>query len=653
MASTIKLKNGSGEPLATDLVTAEPAFDLTNKRLYTEDSGGTVIEVGTNPSTITIPDGTIDNTVIGGTTTAAGSFTTLQADTSLNVDGTVTADGLTVDTDTLYVDATNDRVGIGTTSPSANLHVKGSTGIIVQDDSGSLAQIQFLNSTGTNILTAKTGADDMFFDNTSGDTVFRYSGTTEAMRIDSSGNVGIGRTPVATLHVEDAVSTVYSSSSLPDSADCILTIGNKQTSETTNDHCTLQFNVNGGTHNRVGAISFVAENSANRQGAMAFSVDNGTTREEAMRIDSSGNLLVGGTDTFPGNGDTNTGASITASGNAAFSCTSNRTLFNRNSTDGDIIEFRKDGTAVGSIASVGGNVGIGNADTGIYFSANNDNIVPCNLSTTPPSNRDNAVDLGASSVRFKDLYLSNAVYIDTGNLASNPRVYFDNDNFTGLSFIEVDRGTNAMEFWNQDSERMRIDSSGNLLVGTTAELGGSNAKLYVSNLGDTYCATLEDDSGNTGFIRFNNASGTQVGSITRSGTSTVYGTSSDYRLKENVVDMTGAVDRVKALPVKRFNFIADPAKTVDGFLAHEAQEVVPEAVTGTKDAMQTEEYEVTPAVLDEDGNVVTEAVMGTREVPDYQGIDQSKLVPLLTGALQEAIARIETLEAQVATLQGN
>ena len=117
--------------------------------------------------------------------------------------------------------------------------------------------------------------------------------------------------------------------------------------------------------------------------------------------------------------------------------------------------------------------------------------------------------------------------------------------------------------------------------------------------------------------------------------------------------MTGAVDRVKLLNPSQFNFIADPDRTVDGFLAHEVADVVPEAVTGTKDAMQTEEYEVTPAVLDEDGNVVTEAVMGTREVPDYQGIDQSKLVPLLTGALQEAIARIETLEAQVATLQGN
>lgn len=137
---------------------------------------------------------------------------------------------------------------------------------------------------------------------------------------------------------------------------------------------------------------------------------------------------------------------------------------------------------------------------------------------------------------------------------------------------------------------------------------------------------------------------TQVGSITFDGTSTSYLTSSDYRLKENVVDMTGAVDRVKQLKPSRFNFIGF-SDTVDGFLAHEAQAVVPESVTGVKDAVKTEEYEITPAVLDESGDIITEAVIGTREVPDYQSIDKSKLVPLLVGAIKELTARIEALEA--------
>ena len=90
--------------------------------------------------------------------------------------------------------------------------------------------------------------------------------------------------------------------------------------------------------------------------------------------------------------------------------------------------------------------------------------------------------------------------------------------------------------------------------------------------------------------------------------------------------MTGAITRVKTLKPKRFNFIGD-SNTIDGFLAHEAQTVVPEAVHGTHNE------------VDDDGNAV------------YQGIDQSKLVPLLVGALQEAIAKIETLETKVAALE--
>jgi hypothetical protein len=146
--------------------------------------------------------------------------------------------------------------------------------------------------------------------------------------------------------------------------------------------------------------------------------------------------------------------------------------------------------------------------------------------------------------------------------------------------------------------------------------------------------------------------GVVVGSISVTGASTAYNTSSDYRLKTDAQPMTGASARVQALNPVNFEWIADGTR-VDGFLAHEAQEVVPEAVHGTKDAMRDEEYEVTPAILDHDGNVFTEAVMGTRSVPDYQGIDQSKLVPLLTAALQEALTKIDDMETRLAALEGN
>ena len=113
---------------------------------------------------------------------------------------------------------------------------------------------------------------------------------------------------------------------------------------------------------------------------------------------------------------------------------------------------------------------------------------------------------------------------------------------------------------------------------------------------------------------------TSVGDISITTTATTYNSGSDYRLKENVVPLTNAIDRLLKLKPSRFNFKIEPDETVDGFIAHEAAEVVPQAVTGVKDA------------VDSDGN------------PRYQGIDQSKMIPLLTAALQEAIARIDALE---------
>ncbi len=163
------------------------------------------------------------------------------------------------------------------------------------------------------------------------------------------------------------------------------------------------------------------------------------------------------------------------------------------------------------------------------------------------------------------------------------------------------------------------------------------------------------------FIQFNK-SGTQLdtalefkqgsilkGSISYDSTGTNYNVTSDYRVKENIVEITDGIERLKQLKPSKFNFITDTEKVVDGFIAHEVQAVIPEAVTGEKDA--TEEYEVTPAEYDDYGNLITEAVMGTRDA--YQQIDQAKIVPLLTAALQEAITKIEALEAKVEALEGN
>jgi len=213
--------------------------------------------------------------------------------------------------------------------------------------------------------------------------------------------------------------------------------------------------------------------------------------------------------------------------------------------------------------------------------------------------------------------------------------------------IRLSSGTASGEllFDTASTERMRINSSGQVLINTNALPNGTSVygSGFTPNSNDRANLYMASSVTTTSsLILFYNPNG-GVGTITTNGSATSYNTSSDYRLKENVVPMTGSIDRLKDLKPSRFNFKADTDKTVDGFLAHEAQAIVPEAVTGTKDAMMDEEYEVTPAVMDGD-TVVTEAVMGTRSVPDYQGIDQSKLVPLLVASLQEAIARIEVLE---------
>lgn len=159
--------------------------------------------------------------------------------------------------------------------------------------------------------------------------------------------------------------------------------------------------------------------------------------------------------------------------------------------------------------------------------------------------------------------------------------------------------------------------------------GSGNVRIAATSSGG-YCLSTFDDAAYTAvqFVRDVSGSIAQVGSITCSDTATAYNTSSDYRLKENVVSIEDGITRVKQLNPSRFNFTINPDITVDGFLAHEVQGVVPEAVHGEKDA------------VDEDNN------------PVYQGIDQSKLVPLLTAALQEAIAKIEVLEAKVTALEG-
>jgi hypothetical protein len=177
---------------------------------------------------------------------------------------------------------------------------------------------------------------------------------------------------------------------------------------------------------------------------------------------------------------------------------------------------------------------------------------------------------------------------------------------------------NAITF----SQAMTLDASGNLLVGTTSAPNGTS--VYGSGfVGETNSRMVlrlaTSSTAQLSVARFYNPNG-QVGEIKTDGTSTLYVTSSDYRLKEDVQPMVGASDRVLALNPVNFAWKAGGTR-VDGFLAHEAQAIVPAAVTGEKDG------------------------------EEMQAIDHSKLVPLLTAALQEALTEIADLKARVAALE--
>jgi hypothetical protein len=234
----------------------------------------------------------------------------------------------------------------------------------------------------------------------------------------------------------------------------------------------------------------------------------------------------------------------------------------------------------------------------------------------------------------------------------------------GTWYFDVATGgsTNGSFVWrssNAYNERMRIDSSGNIQLQQTIDVGrGTNTTSalnvraiirYVGG-GTQYGMQFIPTNNTTTAIQFSNAAGSDIGSISCTATVTTYNVTSDYRLKENVAPMTGALETVAKLKPVTYNWKVD-GSAGQGFIAHELQAVVPDCVTGEKDAMRTEKYEISPAIeakVDENGKVLkeaVEAVMGEREVPKYQGIDTSFLVATLVSAIQELKAEVDALKA--------
>jgi hypothetical protein len=217
--------------------------------------------------------------------------------------------------------------------------------------------------------------------------------------------------------------------------------------------------------------------------------------------------------------------------------------------------------------------------------------------------------------------------------------------------------TSSIVLRTAGTDRMSIDANGKVQIGSSTANGFIHLK---QNFQNDIGMALNDSSGSGGTAMRFQVNGSTKGEIAFNTSSTTFATSSDYRLKENVTTSWDATTRLKQLKPSRFNFIADADTTVDGFLAHEVSSIVPEAITGTKDGTE----DITNVVLNADGTVNSDGVsqsdwtagksdetyandttwVASKTIPKYQGIDQSKLVPLLVKTIQELEARIKALE---------
>ena len=447
------------------------------------------------------------------------------------------------------------------------------------------------------------------------------AGVTEKMRIDESGNVGIGvSAPSYVVHASTADNTIAQFQSTDNRAAILVS------DDDTNSY-------------------FGSEN-----GSTYISNTGGALTSGQLVIDSSGNLLVGKSSSAFGTA----GVEINQNGVAGkvFMTRSggDPLSLNRLSTDGEIQGFYKDGTQVGSIGVVGSDIlYIGTSDgsdAGLNFDGDNSRINPCNGTGAAT---DGALDLGQSGARFKDLYLSNAAYLD--------KVIGHDDTNTYISFI----GSDVTQFVQGGAEAMRLNASGDLLLGVSSltdsayhlqtDTGGSTgAQINTVSMGRSgsgypiigyncaptstvgtynkhyvdYASWIQFISGRIDtYTTTTTASGTTTGTagpyLSSGGTS--WTSSSDRRLKDNIEGISYGLEAVKLLnPVSYVRNDRDTGATELGFIAQEVDEVVSEVVS-----------------VKDDG---------------YYGIDYERLIPVLTKAIQDPPDIIENLKSRMEQLEG-
>ena len=579
------LNNVAASDIASKLNgTALSGVDINSGAIDGSIIGGTTPAAGSFTSltatgtsaltTVDIDGGAIDGTTIGASSPTTGVFTTLQANTSLtsasviatnlSASGTTTLAGASTTADITFGD--NDKAIFGAGSDLQIYH-NGSNSFIDNTGTGSLI-IQDTDGTGDILLRPKTSQLGIGIYND--DRVdLCHSGSVKL----STTPTGVDVTGTATMDglTVDGTGSVVGLQILDDTASTV---------EATWTHvgATGTSTINVGRNSTWGGELILQTDAKNRanfasNGDISFYEDTGTTAKmvwsaASEQLDIDGNLIVNATATTgdvhitTGNDTNGDGESGVGFWNQTYSTTSVG-MYPIRGGAGSFF-----GNGLKSHPTISGSLEATYPFyTGIVFENNT---------------------VSSSKRNMKFLIASETVTV--GNEVASP------------------------------TEAMRIDSSGNIMAGVTSALGAGDTGLYyngslgVISLGRTGTGTATK-------LSFFNDNGS-VGSISTVGTSTAYNTSSDYRLKEDWQPVANAITDVKALKPCNFAWKADGTR-VNGFLAHELAEVIPEAVTGEKDA------------VDDEGN------------PVYQGIDQSKLVPLLTAALQEAIAKIETLEQRL------